>query len=119
MRRTARAEVRRWPGGNESKMAGVPARPTTPTIPQAAELGPWPHFTGTNVEIHKDTHGIFRYTQVRVFFDSIQTDIGGPEGAEAIPGVRSAAVARATKIAAQIINYLLDVYRSITGEHHV
>lgn len=95
------------------------ARPITPTIPQAPALGPWPHFIGTNVEIYKDTHGVFRYTQVRVLFDSVQTGIDGPDGAEAIQNARSSAVTKATEIASQVINYLLDVYRSITGEHHV
>ena len=96
-----------------------PARPMTPTIPQAPELGPWPHFTGTNVEIRKDTHGVFRYTQVRVLFDSVHAGIDGPDGVVAIQNARSVAVARATELGAQAINYLLDVYRSITGEEHV
>jgi len=96
-----------------------PARPITPTIPQAPALGPWPHFTGTNVEIYKDTHGVFRYSQVRVLFDSVHPEIDGPDGTEAVRNARSAAVSRVTEIASQIINYLLDVYRSITAETHI
>jgi len=96
-----------------------PARPLTPTIPQAPNLGPWPHFTGTNVEIYKDTHGVFRYTQVRVLFDSVHPGIDGPDGTEAFQSARSTAVTQVTEIASQVINYLLDVYRSITGESHI
>ncbi len=96
-----------------------PARPLTPTIPQAPALGPWPHFTGTNVEIYKDTHGVFRYTQVRVLFDSVHLGIDGPDGTAAVQNARSVAVTQATEIASQVINYLLDVYRSVTGETHV
>ncbi len=96
-----------------------PARPISPTIPQAAGLGPWPHFTGTNVEIYKDTHGVFRYTHARVFFDSVHVGIDGSEGLDATQKARSAAVTFATEMAMRVINYLLDVYRSITAEHHV
>jgi hypothetical protein len=96
-----------------------PARPLTPTIPQAPTLGPWPHFTGTNVEIYKDTHGVFRYTQVRVLFDSLHPGIDGPDGTEAVQSARSVAVTQATDTAAQVVNYLLDVYRSVTEETHV
>ncbi len=96
-----------------------PANPSTPSIPQAAELGPWPHFTGTNVEILKDTHGVFRYTHVRLLFDSAHAGIDGPDRTDAVQNARSAAVTRSTEIASQVINYMLDVYRSATGEHHI
>jgi hypothetical protein len=96
-----------------------PARPISPTIPQPPALGPWPHFTGPNVEIQKDTHGVFRYTLARVFFDSIHAALDGPDGLDGTQNARSAAVKRVTEIAARLINYLLDVYRSITGERHV
>lgn len=56
-----------------------PAKPRTPNIPQASEVGPWPRFTGTNVEITKDTHGVFRYTQIKVFFDSVFVGIDGAD----------------------------------------
>ena len=32
-----------------------PAELQTPTVLQAPELGPWPRFTGTNIEVAKDT----------------------------------------------------------------
>ena len=89
-----------------------PARPLSPYVPQAPELGPWPHFTGTNVEIGKDTHGVFRYTQVRVFFDSALAGVGGVDTDER-------ALDKAKETAMQIVNYLLDVYRYVTGAEHV
>ena len=75
-----------------------PARPISPMIPQAPGFGPWPHFTGTNVEIYKDTHGVFRYTQVRVFFDSVHAGIDGPDGLDVTQNARSAAVTSATEM---------------------
>jgi hypothetical protein len=54
-----------------------------------------------------------------VLFDSVHAGIDGPDGVVAIQNARSVAVARATELGAQAINYLLDVYRSITGEEHV
>jgi hypothetical protein len=96
-----------------------PARPSTPTIPQAPALGPRPHFTGTNVEIYRDTHGVFRYSQVRVLFDSVHPGIDAPDGPETVKNARSAAVSQATEIASRVISYLLDVYRITTGETHV
>ena len=66
-----------------------PAQPISPTLPQAAELGPWPQFTGKNVEITKDVHGVFRYTHVRVLFDQAVEGIDGPDDSESVQNARS------------------------------
>ncbi len=96
-----------------------PAQPRTPTVPQAPEMGPWPHFTGTNVEIGKDTHGVFRYTQIRILFDSALASIDGVDTDEAVQAARSCALDKAKKTGMAIVNYLLDVYRYVTGVEHV
>lgn len=96
-----------------------PAQPRSPTIPQAPELGPWPHFTGTNVEIGKDTHGVFRYTQIRIFFDSALAGIGGVDTDPRVQAARSSALEQAKATGMAIANYLLDVYRYVTGAEHV
>ncbi len=96
-----------------------PAKPRSPTIPQAPELGPWPRFTGTNVEIAKDTHGVFRYSQVQVFFDSVLVGVDGLETDETVQEARRSAFDNAKKKGADIVNYLLDVYRYVTGAEHV
>jgi hypothetical protein len=92
-----------------------PTKIGSPHFPQAPELGPWPRFTGTNVEIMKDTHGIFRYTQVGVFFDSAIVGIDGEDSDEQVQTALEAAKKRGT----DIVNYLLDVYRYVTGAEHV
>jgi hypothetical protein len=96
-----------------------PAKPLSPFVPQAPELGPWPHFTGTNVEIGKDTHGVFRYTQIRTFFDSAFAGIEGVDSDDAVRAARSSALEQAKKAGMEIVNYLLDVYRCVTGAEHV
>lgn len=95
-----------------------PARPQSPSIPQDPELGPWPHFTGTNVEIGKDTHGVFRYTRIRVYFDSTAVGIDGSDH-EAARAAKCSALDEAAKTGIEIVNYLLDVYRYVTGAEHV
>jgi hypothetical protein len=95
-----------------------PAHPISPTVPQDPALGPWPHFTGTNVEVGKDTHGVLRYTQVRILFDTPHPNIDGADDSESTQQARKAAVENASAIAGKAVNYLLDVYRSVTGEHH-
>jgi hypothetical protein len=96
-----------------------PAQPQSPTIPQAPELGPWPHFTGINVEIGQDTHGVFRYTQIRIFFDSALAGFDSADTSEATQAARSGALDNARKTGIAIVNYLLDVYRYVTGAEHV
>ena len=96
-----------------------PTQLQSPTTAQAPELGPWPRFTGTNIEIAKDTHGVFRYSRVRVLFDSTVAGIGGSDDDETVKTARSAALDEATKAGLEIVNYLLDVYRYVTGEEHV
>lgn len=96
-----------------------PVQLVSPTVPQAPELGPWPRFTGTNLEVAKDTHGVFRYTQIHTFFDSTHIAIGGSDNDEAVQEARSLAYDEAIKAAKDIVNYLLDVYRYVTGAEHV
>jgi len=96
-----------------------PAQPLSPFVPQAPELGPWPHFTGTNVEIGKDTHGVFRYTQIRTFFDSACVGVDGSDTDKAVQAARSCALEQAKKTGMEIVNYVLDVYRYLTSAEHV
>ena len=96
-----------------------PAELQTPTVLQAPELGPWPRFTGTNIEVAKDTRGLFRYSRISVFFDSAVVGIGGSDSDETLQASRSAALDAATEMAQDIVNYLLDVYRYVTGAEHV
>lgn len=96
-----------------------PAQSQSPNVPQAPELGPWPHFTGANVEIGKDTHGVFRYTQIRILFDSAPTGIDGEDADEAVQAARSCTLDEAKRTGMAIVNYLLDVYRYVTGAEHV
>jgi hypothetical protein len=96
-----------------------PVQLASPNIPQAPELGPSPHFSGTNLEIAKDTHGVFRYTQIHVFFESTQTAIAGLDTDEAVQAARSLAYDGAMKTAKDVVNYLLDVYRYVTSAEHV
>jgi hypothetical protein len=92
-----------------------PTLPASPNIPQAPEFGPWPRFTGTNIEITGDTHGVFRYSQARVLFDS------GPlsAGVQLTEEARTAALNQAEKIGVETVNCVLDVYRHVTGAQHV
>ena len=96
-----------------------PTQPLSPVTPQAPELGPWPHYTGRNIELGQDTHGVFRYTRIQTFFDLALAGIDGADADEAVRAARSRALDRATKIAMRIVNYLLDVYRYVTGATHV
>jgi hypothetical protein len=96
-----------------------PAQPSSPTLPQASDLGPWPHFTGKNVEINKDAHGVFRYTKIRVLVDQAPEGVDGSGDSEAVQNARSSAVHMAAETATAIVNYFLDVYRFTTGEEHV
>ena len=96
-----------------------PTSLSTPTIPQPPELGPWPRFTGTNIEIAKDSHGVFRYTQIHIFFDSVLVGIDGNDQDEAVQAARSSALDKAKWKASEVVNYLLDVYRYVTAAEHV
>lgn len=96
-----------------------PVQLASPNIPQAPELGPSPHFSGTDLEIAKDTHEVFRYTQIHVFFESTQTAIAGVDTDEAVQAARSVAYDGAMKTAKDVVNDLLDVYRYVTSAEHV
>jgi hypothetical protein len=90
----------------------------SPTSPQPPELGPHPQFTGTNVEITGDTHGVFRYTKIHVLFDST-TIVQDPSSDEDNQAANSLAYDSATETTREIVNYLLDVYRYVTAAEHV
>lgn len=96
-----------------------PALPATPHVPQDPVLGPWPRFTGQNVELGNDTHGVFRYTRVRLLFDTEHAGVDGAGGGEAVELARNVAVATAASTAAEFANHILDLYRYVTGEDHV
>lgn len=96
-----------------------PALPVTPTVPQDPVLGPWPRFTGPNVELGKDTRGIFRYTQARLLFNTDHAGVDGPDNLEPVKAARTAALTAVVSTAAEVINYALDVYRHVTGADHV
>ncbi len=103
---------------NQSLYYG-PVQPISPFIPQAPELGPWPHFTGINVEIAKDTHGVFRYTQLRVLFDSNPIGIRDSQTDEEKSEAKSNALSWAKQKTTEIINHLIDVYGYVTGAEHI
>jgi hypothetical protein len=96
-----------------------PTTQRTHNMPQAPELGPWPRLTGTNLEISKDTHGVFRYTRMTVMFDSVLVGVDGPDDDERVSEAQSAAFEQAQATAKDIVNYVLDVYRYVTGAEHV
>ena len=96
-----------------------PTTQRTHSIPQAPELGPSPRLTGTNIEIGKDTHGVFRYTRMSVFFDSALVGVDGPDDDDKVGEAQSASFEQARATAKQIVNYVLDVYRYVTGAEHV
>jgi hypothetical protein len=96
-----------------------PALPVTPTVPQDPALGPWARFTGPNVELGKDTHGIFRYTQARLLLNTEHAGVDGPDATEPIEEARRASLTAVVSTAAEVINYALDVYRHVTGADHV
>ncbi|MEQ1949448.1 MAG: hypothetical protein ABL995_19815 [Bryobacteraceae bacterium] len=96
-----------------------PAMPVTPAVPQDPALGPWPRFTGSNVELGQDTRGIFRYTQVRLFFNTEHGGVNSADQSEAAKAARDGAVKLATSLAVDIVNPVLDVYRHITGADHI
>ena len=95
------------------------ALPVTPTVPQDPALGPWPRFSGPNVELGKDTRGIFRYTQVRLLFNTEHAGIEAADESEIVREARDVAVAAAMSTAADIVNSALDVYRYVTAADHV
>lgn len=96
-----------------------PTTQRTHNMPQAPELGPSPRLTGTNIEIGKDAHGVFRYTRMSVLFDSVVVGVDGPDSDEDVAEAQSAAFEQARVAAKQIVNYVLDVYRYVTGGEHV
>jgi hypothetical protein len=96
-----------------------PTQPLSPFTPQAPELGPWPRYTGRNIEVGQDTYGILRYTRVRAFFDLALPDVDSADADEAVGAAKLRALDEATRIGKQIVNYLLDVYRYVTGAAHV
>jgi hypothetical protein len=86
----------------------------TPFFPHQLSLGPHPIFEGINVEAHKDQSGIYRYSLVRMFFDTGYS-------AETLISKSSSESARAESIAraVEVINRFVDVYRVVTKSAHV
>lgn len=62
---------------------------------------------------------MFRYTQIRVFFDSALIGVDGSETDEAVQAARSRAFEEAKQTGMSIVNYVLDIYRYVTSAEHV
>jgi hypothetical protein len=88
----------------------------SPKLPQAPAVGVTPRFYGKNVEIEKDTVGRFRYSRVRVCFETSHTDLSDREGDDS---PFKAAIREASRSALDVVNDVIDVYRFVTGEFHV
>ncbi len=48
----------------------APVTFNTPNFPEAPELGPRLACSGTNIELDRDTSGQFRYSKLKIFFDT-------------------------------------------------
>jgi hypothetical protein len=92
-----------------------PPEISTPSIPHPPERGVWPAFRGKNVEVEKDTRGLFRYSKLKLFFDMNQDYLVNAMTDE---DVQERAIRSASDVALPIVNYVLDVYRFVTGETH-
>lgn len=86
----------------------------SPNFPQPASSGPDPACTGTNIERDRETTGYFRYSRLRIFFDTQHAELGSvpPEDFEL-------AQREAVEIALSVVNRILDTYRLVTKEDHV
>jgi hypothetical protein len=86
----------------------------TPNFPTEPDLGPEPICTGTNVEALKDQAGLYRYSLVWMFFDTVYTrqtltsETGGQSA-------RSEVIARAV----DALNRFIDIYRAVTNSAHI
>jgi len=86
----------------------------TPNFPAKRELGPEPPFSGSNLEKDRDASGHFRYTHLRIFFETDYQDLKG-----ATSEVMDAVEDECVEITHAIVSRVIDVYRFITRESHV
>lgn len=86
----------------------------TPDFPTQPHLGPEPVCTGVNVEADKDQSGIYRYSLIRMYFDTAYPaeTIGSKAGSES---ARSEVISRAISA----LNRFIDVYRVTTKSAHI
>lgn len=92
----------------------APVNFRTPKFPEDPKLGPRPACSGTNIEMDRDTDGQFRYSKLKIFFDTQYEHLGTASKRE-ISAARDEAVGMALKI----VNRIIDVYRYVTKEDFV
>jgi hypothetical protein len=92
----------------------APVTLNTPHYPEAPELGPRPTFSGTNIEVDRDTEGQFRYSKLKIFFDTHHERLGSAAQPES-----SRAGAEAVRTALRVVNRIIDVYRYVTKDDFV
>jgi hypothetical protein len=86
----------------------------TPEFPEKPILGPEPRCKGKNVERDRETAGYFRYSRLRVFFDTRYE--GLPQGPKGVfETVQTEVLAKARTI----VNRVLDAYRLVTRDDFV
>jgi len=86
----------------------------TPKFPEDPENGPRAGCSGTNLEMDRDTNGQFRYSKLKIFFDTQHQNLGSAPKSEMM-----AARDEAVRMALKIVNRVIDVYRYITKEDFV
>lgn len=87
---------------------------TSAKMPQDSRLGWQTVFTGKNVDREKDNTGYFRYTQIKITFDTDFTaeDFETDES-------RTAILEKIKQLTLDVVNKLLDSYRYITREEYI
>src|SRR5262249_18897821 len=91
----------------------APTTLNTPSMPDA-DSGPEPACTGINVERDRDTAGYFRFSRMRVFFDTQYDQL-----ALANPSSFELAQRETIERAMLVVNRVLDCYRFVTKEAHI
>jgi hypothetical protein len=86
----------------------------TPNFPTQPDLGPEPVCKGINIEADKDRSGVYRYSVVRIFFDTAYT-VEMLTAKAAAESARSESIARAIAV----LNRFIDVYRVVTNSAHI
>jgi hypothetical protein len=92
----------------------APVALKTPKFPEDPEHGPRPGCSGTNLEMDRDTNGQFRYSKLKIFFDTHHQHLGSAPKSE-MTAARDEAVGMALKV----VNRIIDVYRYVTKEDFV
>jgi hypothetical protein len=92
----------------------APVTLNTPNFPEDPELGPRAGCSGTNIEIDRDINGQFRYSKLKIFFDTQHHRLASVSETEII-----AARDEAVGLALKIVNRIIDVYRYVTKEDFV